>query len=51
MNTGGVNVFWVPPEARWTHLKAQAPQPTIGQIVDEAMEAVERDNPRNSSTL
>ncbi len=39
-----VNIFWVPKEARWLHLKASAPQPSIGQIVDEAMEAVERDN-------
>ena len=39
------NIFWVPPEARWTHLKAQAKQPTIGQIVDAAMTATERDNP------
>ena len=23
------NIFWVPSEARWTHLKAQAKQPTI----------------------
>lgn len=39
------NIFWVPPEARWAHLKAQAKQPTIGQLVDDAMAAVERDNP------
>ena len=26
-------VFWVPPEARWPHLKAQARQSTIGQLV------------------
>ena len=39
------NVFWVPPEARWTHLKAQARQPTIGQFVDAAMAGIERDNP------
>jgi type I restriction enzyme M protein len=38
------NTFWVPPEARWTHLKAQARQSTIGQIVDEAMSAIEREN-------
>ena len=38
------NIFWVPPEARWAYLKAQARQPTIGQLVDDAMEAVERDN-------
>jgi type I restriction enzyme M protein len=37
-------VFWVPPESRWTHLKAQARQPTIGQMVDDAMEGLERDN-------
>ena len=39
------NIFWVPPEARWSHLKAQARQPTIGQIVDSAMSGIERDNP------
>ena len=39
------NIFWVPPEARWAHLKAQAKQPTIGQLVDDAMTAIERDNP------
>ena len=39
-----LNIFWVPPEARWQHLKGQARQPTIGQLVDDAMAAVERDN-------
>jgi len=39
------NILWVPPEARWSHLKAQAKQPTIGQLVDDAMTGVERDNP------
>ncbi len=39
------NIFWVPPEARWNRLQAQARQPTIGQVVDDAMAAVERDNP------
>jgi type I restriction enzyme M protein len=38
-------IFWAPPEARWERLKQNARQPNIGQIVDEAMEAVERDNP------
>jgi type I restriction enzyme M protein len=37
-------IFWVPPEARWSHLKAQARQPTIGQIIDEAMAGIEREN-------
>src|SRR4030042_2073303 len=40
------NLFWVPSKARWPNLKAQAKQPTIGQLVDDAMAAVERDNPR-----
>jgi type I restriction enzyme M protein len=39
-----LNIFWVPPEARWAHLKAQARQPTIGQTVDDAMIGIERDN-------
>jgi type I restriction enzyme M protein len=38
------SVFWVPPEARWYHLKTQAKQPTIGQLVDDAMAGIERDN-------
>lgn len=37
-------VFWVPPEARWRHLRDQARQPSIGQAVDQAMQAIERDN-------
>ena len=39
------NIFWVPPEARWGHLKAQARQPSIGQTLDDAMAAIEHDNP------
>ena len=38
------NIFWVPPEARWAHLKAQARQPTIGKLVDDALHGIERDN-------
>ena len=38
------NIFWVPPEARWRQLQAQARQPGIGQAVDAAMSAIERDN-------
>ena len=38
------NIFWVPPEARWQHLRAQARQSTIGQLVDTAMAGIERDN-------
>ncbi len=46
-----VNIFWVPPEARWPHLKAQARQPTIGQLVDTAMVGIERDNPALKDVL
>ncbi len=46
-----VNIFWVPPEARWSRLQQNAHQPTIGQMVDEAMEAVERDNPSLKGVL
>ncbi len=38
-------IFWVPPEARWANLSAQAGQPSVGTIVDDAMAAMERDNP------
>jgi type I restriction enzyme M protein len=44
-------IFWVPKEARWSHLKAKAPQPTIGTIVDDAMAAIERDNPSLKGVL
>jgi type I restriction enzyme M protein len=39
------NVFWVPKEARWSHLQAKAKQPTIGRLIDEAMAAIEKANP------
>ena len=45
------NVFWVPPEARWAHLRAQARQPAIGQVVDGAMGGIERDNPALRNVL
>ena len=45
------NVFWVPKEARWSHLQANAKQPTIGKVVDDAMVAIERDNPRLKGVL
>ncbi|MDZ7319908.1 MAG: type I restriction-modification system subunit M [candidate division KSB1 bacterium] len=38
------NVFWVPPGARWSHLQANAKQPTIGKLIDEAMLAIEKEN-------
>src|SRR5438270_6886794 len=46
-----LNVFWVPPGARWTYLQNSAKQPEIGKIVDDAMVAIERDNPRLKGIL
>jgi type I restriction enzyme M protein len=45
------NVFWVPADARWSHLQANAKQSTIGKTVDDAMVAIERDNPRLKGVL
>ena len=45
------SIFWVPPEARWPVLQAQAHQPTIGTAVDDAMTAIERDNPALNGVL
>ena len=39
------NVFFVPVKARWSYLQAQAKQPEIGKYVDEAMIAIEQENP------
>ena len=41
----GDNVFWVPVDARWANIRNMARQPTIGQDIDSAMDAVERGNP------
>jgi type I restriction enzyme M protein len=45
------NVFWVPKEARWAYLQANAKLPRIGKDVDDAMVAIERDNPRLKGAL
>ena len=38
------NIFWVPKEARWSHLQANAKRPEIGTLIDDAMRAIEKDN-------
>jgi type I restriction enzyme M protein len=38
------NVFWVPKDARWTYLQANAKQPTVGKLIDDAMLAIEASN-------
>lgn len=38
------NVFWVPAGARWSHIQAEAKQPTIGKTIDDAMDVIEKEN-------
>ena len=45
------NVFWVPPESRWSNLRAQARQANIATLLDDAILAVERDNPNLKGKL
>lgn len=44
-------VFWVPQAARWSFLKASARQADIGKLLDNAMDAIEHDNPNLKGTL
>ena len=37
-------MFWVPKDARWSHLKANAKRPEIGTLIDDAMLSIEKDN-------
>ena len=41
----GENIFWVPLESRWSTLKANATQPTIGKLIDDALYQLEQENP------
>lgn len=45
------SIFWIPKEARWEHLQKNAKQPTIGKTIDDAMDAIERDNPKLKGVL
>jgi type I restriction enzyme M protein len=45
------NIFWVPKEARWAYLQGHATQPNIGNLIDDAMVAIETDNPRLKGVL
>ena len=40
-------VFYVPPSSRWTWLQGRAKLPTIGKDIDDAMDAIEKDNPQS----
>ncbi|OGW02155.1 MAG: N-6 DNA methylase [Nitrospinae bacterium RIFCSPLOWO2_02_39_17] len=45
------NIFWVPKDARWSYLQANAKQPTIGKIIDDAMVVIEKENPKLKGVL
>jgi type I restriction enzyme M protein len=45
------NVFFVPQQARWNHLQARAKLPTIGIELDQAMDAIEKENPQLKNVL
>ncbi len=45
------NVFWVPKQARWQHLQNNAKQVTIGKLIDDAMVAIEKENPQLKGVL
>ena len=45
------NVFFVPAEARWSNLLSSAKLPTIGKIVDNAMDSIEKENPSLKGVL
>lgn len=41
------NIFYVPPSARWKWIQKRAKLPTIGKDLDDAMDAIEKDNPKS----
>ncbi|MEO8034766.1 MAG: class I SAM-dependent DNA methyltransferase [Acidobacteriota bacterium] len=44
-------IFWVPPESRWQNLQNQATRPDIATLIDDAILAIERDNPKLKGKL
>lgn len=45
------SVFWVPQEARWPEIQAKGKTPNIGKLIDDAMYAIEKDNPKLKGKL
>lgn len=45
------NVFFVPQEARWSHISESAHTPEIGVVIDNALLAIERENDRLKGVL
>ncbi|MDR3088730.1 MAG: type I restriction-modification system subunit M [Desulfobulbaceae bacterium] len=46
-----VNVFFVPPSARWNIISEAAHKPEIGTVIDDAMRAIEKENKRLKGIL
>ncbi len=44
-------VFWVPKNARWDYLEKNAKKPEIGELIDHAMDEIEKDNPSLKGVL
>ena len=44
-------VFFVPENARWSHIHNNAKLPSIGETIDEAMEAIEKENKELKNVL
>lgn len=45
------NIFFVPEKARWGYIAKQATTPEIGQVIDQAMIAIEEENDRLKGVL
>src|SRR2546423_2409991 len=45
------NVFWVPETARWESIRNKAKQPNLGRLIDDALLAIETENPRLKNIL
>ena len=45
------NIFFVPPEARWSTIASAAHTPEIGAVIDNAMRAIEEQNPKLKNVL
>ena len=45
------NIFWIPREARWDFIKDNAKVTKVGQIIDNAMFLIEKENPTLKGVL
>ncbi len=45
------NIFYVPPQARWSYLQSKAKDPQVGKYIDQAMEIIEQNNPSLKGVL